>query len=200
MCWVVYLFSAAQLAWPLRSSLKEIPYPLTSTWIQPMASPSGDWRKEERLFISLLLDILFLGVFFLGHVLPQGPQQGQMRMRQVRSWVWNSRGHSVSGLCKGGADTPESKVLVAQPCPTLCHLMDCSLPGSFVRGIQIWWLIPYIYLSFYWGDSVPYNQSSTEQNSEGTEAWEVAGEYLVVLNEIWILGPRSITFWVGQAT
>ena len=26
-------------------------------------------------------------------------------------------------------------VLVAQACPTLCHLMDCSLPGSSVCGI-----------------------------------------------------------------
>ena len=27
------------------------------------------------------------------------------------------------------------KVLVAQPCPTLCNPMDCSLPGSSVLGI-----------------------------------------------------------------
>ena len=27
------------------------------------------------------------------------------------------------------------KVLVAQSCPTLCHPMDCSLPGSSVHGI-----------------------------------------------------------------
>ena len=26
-------------------------------------------------------------------------------------------------------------VLVAQSCPTLCHLMDYSLPGSSVHGI-----------------------------------------------------------------
>ena len=26
-------------------------------------------------------------------------------------------------------------VLVAQPCPTLCDPMDCSPPGSSVRGI-----------------------------------------------------------------
>ena len=26
-------------------------------------------------------------------------------------------------------------VLAAQPCPTLCDLMDCSLPGSSVHGI-----------------------------------------------------------------
>ena len=27
------------------------------------------------------------------------------------------------------------KVFVAQPCPTLCHPMDCSPPGNFVYGI-----------------------------------------------------------------
>ena len=26
------------------------------------------------------------------------------------------------------------KVLVAQSCPTLCHPLDCSLPGSSVQG------------------------------------------------------------------
>ena len=32
-------------------------------------------------------------------------------------------------------------VLVAQSCPTLCNPMDCSLPGSSVRGIfrQEYW-------------------------------------------------------------
>ena len=34
---------------------------------------------------------------------------------------------------------------IAQSCPTLCDPMDCSLPGSFVRGIfqervlDKWW-------------------------------------------------------------
>ena len=33
-------------------------------------------------------------------------------------------------------------VLVAQLCPTLCYPMDCSLPGSSVRGIrqQEYWI------------------------------------------------------------
>ena len=26
-------------------------------------------------------------------------------------------------------------VLIAQLCPTLCNLMDCSLPGSSVHGV-----------------------------------------------------------------
>ena len=31
--------------------------------------------------------------------------------------------------------TPESESEVTQSCPTLCDLMDCSLPGSSVHGI-----------------------------------------------------------------
>ena len=30
----------------------------------------------------------------------------------------------------------EVKMLVSQLCPTLCNPMDCSLPGSSVRGIH----------------------------------------------------------------
>ena len=30
---------------------------------------------------------------------------------------------------------PGLKVLVTQPCPTLCDPMDCNLPGSPVHGI-----------------------------------------------------------------
>ena len=29
----------------------------------------------------------------------------------------------------------KSESEVAQSCPTLCDLMDCSLPGSTIRGI-----------------------------------------------------------------
>ena len=33
------------------------------------------------------------------------------------------------------SDLMKVKVLVAQPCPTLCDSMDCSLPGSSVHGL-----------------------------------------------------------------
>ena len=32
-------------------------------------------------------------------------------------------------------DSVKVKVLVAQSCPTLCHPMDCSPPGSSVHGL-----------------------------------------------------------------
>ena len=35
----------------------------------------------------------------------------------------------------GGASGKQSESEVAQLCPTLCDLMDCSLPGSSLHGI-----------------------------------------------------------------
>ena len=40
------------------------------------------------------------------------------------------------------------KVLVAQWCLTLCHLMDCSLPGSSVHGILQASILEWLALSF----------------------------------------------------
>ena len=39
-------------------------------------------------------------------------------------------------LFSGGVEkNRKAKVLVAQSCQTLCYPVDCSLPGSSVRGI-----------------------------------------------------------------
>ena len=43
-------------------------------------------------------------------------------------------------LCYGGQSMGfETKVLVAQSCPTLCYPMDCGPPGSSVHGILEYW-------------------------------------------------------------
>ena len=42
----------------------------------------------------------------------------------------------------------ESPVLVAQSCPTLCDLMDCSLPGSSVHGIFQAWILDWVAISY----------------------------------------------------
>ena len=39
-------------------------------------------------------------------------------------------------------------VLVAQSCPTLCHPMDCSLPGYSVRAILQARILEWIAISF----------------------------------------------------
>ena len=45
--------------------------------------------------------------------------------------------------CSGGYMTIKKKALVAQLCPTLCHSLDCSSPGSSVHGILEWVAIPF---------------------------------------------------------
>ena len=40
------------------------------------------------------------------------------------------------------------KVLVAQSCPTLCHPIDCSLPGSSVHGIFQAIVLEWVAISF----------------------------------------------------
>ena len=48
--------------------------------------------------------------------------------------------------------------LVAQSCPTLCHLMDCSPPGSSVQEILQARILEWVAISFSRGSSRPSNQ------------------------------------------
>ena len=48
---------------------------------------------------------------------------------------------------------------VAQSCPTLCYLMDCSLSGSSVHGIFQVRGLEWIVISFSRGSSRPRNQT-----------------------------------------
>ena len=47
------------------------------------------------------------------------------------------------------------KVKVAQSCPTLCELMDCSLPGSFVHRILQARILEWVAVPFSRGSSNP---------------------------------------------
>ena len=49
--------------------------------------------------------------------------------------------------------------LVAQSCPTLCDPMDCSLPGSTVRGILQAWILEWVAISSSRGISQPRDQT-----------------------------------------
>ena len=51
--------------------------------------------------------------------------------------------------------TPESNWSVAQSCPTLCNPMDCSPPGSSVRGISQVRILEWVAISFSKGSSWP---------------------------------------------
>ena len=46
-------------------------------------------------------------------------------------------------------------VCIAQLCPTLYDLMDCSLPGSFVHGILQARILEWVAISFFRGSSQP---------------------------------------------
>ena len=48
---------------------------------------------------------------------------------------------------------------VAQSCPTLCDLMDCSLPGSSLHGILQARVLEWVAISFSRGSSRPRDQT-----------------------------------------
>ena len=49
----------------------------------------------------------------------------------------------------------ENESEVAQSCPTLCNLVDCSLPGSSVHGILQARILEWVAISFSRGSSQP---------------------------------------------
>ena len=49
----------------------------------------------------------------------------------------------------------KSESEVAQPCPTLCNAMDCSLPGFSVHGILQARILEWVTISFSRGSSLP---------------------------------------------
>ena len=51
------------------------------------------------------------------------------------------------------------KVLVIQSCPTLCDPMDCSLPGSSVRGILQAIILEWVTIPFFRGSSQSRDQT-----------------------------------------
>ena len=53
----------------------------------------------------------------------------------------------------------QSCVLVAQLCPTLCHPMDCSPPGSSVHGIFQARILEWVVISFSKGSSWPMDRT-----------------------------------------
>ena len=53
----------------------------------------------------------------------------------------------------------ESESEVAQSCPTLCHPMDCSLPGFSVHGILQARILEWVAIAFSRGSSQPRDQT-----------------------------------------
>ena len=64
-------------------------------------------------------------------------------------------------------------VLVSQSCPTLCDPMDCSLPGSSVRGILQARILEWVAVPFCRGSSLPRDQ---------TQVSCIAGRFFTILS------------------
>ena len=77
----------------------------------------------------------------------------------------------VTGAMKGG--TPWEfgvdicEVLVAQLCPTLCHPIDCSPPGSSVHGILQARIPEWVAISFSRGSSQPRDRTQVSCIADG---------------------------------
>ena len=52
---------------------------------------------------------------------------------------------------------------VAQSCPTLCKLIDCSPPGSLVHGIFQAWILERVAISFSRGSSQPRDRTQVSR-------------------------------------
>ena len=78
-------------------------------------------------------------------------------------------------LPRGKKVDQKVKVLVSQSCPTSCHPMDCSLPGSSVRGIPQARILEWV--------AVPFSKRSS-QSRDWTQVSCIAG--------------RVFTFWATR--
>ena len=59
----------------------------------------------------------------------------------------------------------ESESEVAQSCPTLCNLVDCSPPGSSVHGILQARILEWVAISFTRGSSGPRDQTQDSRSA-----------------------------------
>ena len=58
-------------------------------------------------------------------------------------------------------------MLSSQSCPSLCHLMDCSLPGSSVHGILQARILEWIVMPFSRGSSQPRDRTQVSHITGG---------------------------------
>ena len=74
-------------------------------------------------------------------------------------------------------------VLISQLCPMLCNPMDCSVPGSSVRGsFQARKLIP---ISFYKGSSQPMDR---------TQASGIADRFFTIWATVYVIIHWLVSF------
>ena len=127
-----------------------------------------------------------------------GDPIGQGKEQKQGNQIGNNA-HSLDGLdylafFKSNASRrdvrcEQKKMLVAQSCPILCNLMDCSTPGSSMHGISQARILEWVTISFSRGSSQPRSR---------TQVSCIAGRFFTV----WVTrdkNQRSIfCFWSGK--
>ena len=68
-------------------------------------------------------------------------------------------------------EVPDGKVKVIQACLTVCHPMDCNLPGSSVHGILQARILEWVAVSFSRGSSRPRDR---------TQVSSIAGRFFTI--------------------
>ena len=92
--------------------------------------------------------------------IPWTEEPGMLKsMGLQKSWRWLSTLRSMLfafyNYNKGSGESLTYPFLKAQSCPTLCNLVDCSLPGSSVHEISQARMLEWVTISFSKGSSQP---------------------------------------------
>ena len=127
-----------------------------------------------------------------------GDPIGQGKEQKQGNQIGNNA-HSLDGLdylaffksntSRRDVRCEQKKMLVAQSCPILCNLVDCSTPGSSMHGISQARILEWVTISFSRGSSQPRSR---------TQVSCIAGRFFTV----WVTrdkNQRSIfCFWSGK--
>ena len=113
------------------------------------------------------------------------------KTRDLFKKIWHTKGtfHAKMGSIKDLilTDRPFFQVKwseVAQSCPTLCDLMDCSLPGSSIYGILQAIVLEWVAISFSRGSSRPKDQTPVSCIVDRRFAVWATGKYLQAFSTI----------------
>ena len=101
------------------------------------------------------------------------------------------KGISAAGFCQVlvpcAPSIMESMVMdvhacsVAEPYPTLCDPMDCSLPGSSVHGVSQASVLEWVAISFSRGSSRPRDQTQVSRIAGSTVLSEPPGKHCLAV-------------------
>ena len=131
------------------------PLSIQSHWPEPLCCPS---LQQVHHWL--------LGKPMVSTVEHNNPQHRLYSPTSLTDEGWNNK--TCTHVC-----------LVAQLCPTLCDLMDCSLPGSSVREILQARILEWV--------AIPFSRGSS-QLRDRTQVSGTAGRSFT----IWVINPRII--------